>query len=222
MRLLLLLCLLWLLWAPLPAAAEHLAWPPFDAAAQDATFEAYRDRLIAAVEKRDVNVVVAMASPDINLSFGGDAGRAALRNDLTGHDNAFFWQTLERVLAEGGGFQDGLFIAPWAFLYEPPETLDIYSVAIVAGTNVRLRAAPSTDAAIIRALTYEVVEMPPYDPGREDWAADATGREWKRVRTTHGEEGWIAASHLRFLLDHRAGFQKTAAGWQMMFFIAGD
>ena len=77
-------------------------------------------------------------------------------------------------------------------------------------------------APVIRALSYEVVEMPPYDPNRQDTVTDTTGREWKLMRTTHGEEGWIASSYLRFLLDHRIGFEKTADGWQMIFFVAGD
>lgn len=64
--------------------------------------------------------------------------------------------------------------------------------------------------------------MPPYDPNRQDTVTDATGREWKLMRTTHGEEGWISSSYLRFLLDHRAGFAKTPQGWQMTFFVAGD
>jgi hypothetical protein len=219
MRALLLLLALLL---PLAAEAEHLTYPPFDEGMKDASFKAYRARLIGAVERRDAEAVAILASPDIKLSFGDDGGRAQLIQDLKGEDAEFRWQTLERVLKEGGGFRDGLFIAPWSFLYEPPETLDIYSVALVGGTNVRLRATPSTDAPIIRALTYEVVEMPPYDPNREDVATDASGREWRRMRTTHGEEGWIASSYLRFLLDYRAGFQKTAQSWQMVFFLAGD
>lgn len=136
-----------------PVRAEHLTWPPFDDAAADPSFKAYRDKLLAAVEQRNVNAVVAMAAPEIMLSFGGDSGRAELKSYLTGHDNAFFWDTLERVLKEGGAFQEGEFIAPWTFLYEPPETLDVYSLAIVAGKNVRLRKAPSTEAPVIRALS---------------------------------------------------------------------
>jgi hypothetical protein len=222
MRLVPLLLALFVLAIP-PAEAKHLTYPPFDEAAQDPSFTSYRDRLIAAVERRDAEAVALMASPDIKLSFGGDAGRAQLIQDLKDEaDGEWRWQTLERVLKEGGAFRDNLFIAPWSFLYEPPETLDIYSVALVGGTNVRLRAAPSTEASVIRALTYEVVEMPPYDATREDVMTDASGREWRRMRTTHGEEGWIASSYLRFLLDFRAGFEKTAKGWQMVFFLAGD
>jgi hypothetical protein len=221
MRAILLLLLALLL--PPAAEATHLTYPPFDEGTGDASFKAYRARLLGAVERRDAEAVAIMASPDIKLSFGDDGGRAQLIQELKDEvDGEWRWQTLERVLKEGGGFRDGLFIAPWSFLYEPPEILDIYSVALVGGTNVRMRAAPSTDAQIIRALTYEVVEMPPYDPSREDVATDSSGREWRRMRTTPGEEGWIAASYLRILLDYRAGFQQTAQGWQMVFFLAGD
>lgn len=216
------LLVLLLLFAPAAAMAETLIWPPFDEAAQDPSFKAYRDRLLAAVEQRDVEAVLAASSPDIEISFGGENGREEFRSLLTGHDNEFFWETLGRVLKEGGGFRDGLFMAPWTYLYEPPETLDVYSVVIVAGKNVRLRKGPSTEAAVIRALSYEVIQLAEYDPNREDTVQDPTGREWKRVKTLAGEEGWIASSYLRLLTDHRAGFQKTPAGWQMLFFVAGD
>jgi len=221
MRRLALCLLLWL--APVVAAAEPVTYPPFDEADKDPSFKAYRDKLLAAVERRDAAAVVGMASPDIKLSFGGDEGRATLRQWLTGAEADAYWTVLKRVLSEGGKFEEGgLFMAPWTFHYMPPDDVDFYGVAIVAGTNVRLRAEPSTGAAVIRALSYEVVEMPPYQEGREDRVEDASGREWYRMRTFGGEEGWIASSFLRFLVDYRAGFEKTEQGWQMTFFVAGD
>lgn len=220
MRILVLLLALFAMGAA--AHAEHLTFPPFDDAGKDPSLKAYRDQLLAAVEQRNLEAVLAMSAPEVMVSFGGEAGREALRGYLTGHDNEFLWETLERILQEGGGFQEGEFVAPWTYLYEPPETMDVYGVAIVAGKNVRLRKSPSTEAPVVRALSYEVVEMPPYDPNRQDTVTDATGREWKLMRTTHGEEGWIASSYLRFLYDFRAGFAKTPQGWQMTFFVAGD
>lgn len=221
MRILLLLLSLLVLAVP-SAHAEPLTYPPFDDAGQQPTFKAYRDKLLAAIAKRDAAAVVAMASPDVELSFGGDNGRETLRQWLTAPDSEAYWVSLERVLKEGGTFQDKLFIAPWTFHYVAPETMDIYSVAIVAGKNVRLRAEPSTSGSVVRALSYEVVEMPPYDQSREDRVTNSTGREWLRVRTTKGEEGWMASEFLRFLIDYRAGFQHTPQGWQMIFFVAGD
>ena len=217
-----LLLVLALLALAMPASAETLTWPPFDDAGQDPSFKAYRDRLLTAVEQRNVDAVLAASSPQIDVTFGGEPGREAFREMLTGHDNEFVWQTLERVLKEGGGFRDGLFQAPWTYLYVPPQNLDVYSVAIVAGKNVRLRKGPSTEAAVIRPLSYEVILLADYDPNRQDTVQDASGREWKLVKTLDGEEGWIASSYLRLLTDHRAGFEKTGDGWQMIFFVAGD
>lgn len=213
-----------LLFAPPAAAADPPTYPPFDEADKDPSFKAYRDRLLAAIEQRDIAAVVAMASPDIKLSFGGDEGRDTLREWLTGADAEPYWTVLKRVVSEGGRFEEGgLFMAPWSFHYVPPDDVDFYNVAIVAGTNVRLRAEPSTGGRVIRALSYEVVEMPPYQEGRIDRVEDASGREWIRMRTYAGEEGWIASAYLRFLIDFRAGFQKDDRGaWQMTFFVAGD
>lgn len=210
------------------AAAQPVTFPPFDEADKDPSFKAYRDRLQDAIERRDIEAVVAAASPDIKLSFGDDGGRERFREWLTGADAEPYWSVLKRVISEGGTFDEGgMFVAPWAFHYVPSDDLDVYSVAVVAGTNVRLRAAPSTSAAIIRELSYEVVERPPYQEGRVDEVTDGSGREWIRLRTLAskegaGEEGWMAKTYLRFLIDYRAGFQKTGQGWQMTFFLAGD
>ncbi len=208
-----------------PAAAEPLTFPPFDEAGQDASFKAFRDGLLKAVRERDVEAVVAAAAEDIELSFGGDAGRDTFQLWLTGGGDTepeFYWLYLERALAEGGRFEGASFIGPWTFWYEPPDNLDLYSTAIVAGQNVRLRAEPSTSGKVIRALNYEVVVQVPYDPNREGVVQDASGREWVLVDTTQGEQGWVAQEFLRFLLDYRAGFEQHDGQWQMIFFLAGD
>jgi len=209
----------------LPARAEHLTFPPFDQAAEDPSLVAFRTKLIAAVEKRDVAAVVAMSAPNVELSFGGDSGRETLRTWLT--DNPFmateeYWMNLERVLKEGGGFEGDYFFAPWSYFLEAPADFDLFVVAVVGGTNVRLRAKPTTDGAIIRALTYEVVTLPDWDPDVPGEAVDDSGRRWTLVNTLHGEQGWIASSFLRFITDYRAGFEKRPQGWQMIFFVAGD
>lgn len=211
--------------ASLPALAEPLTWPPFDEAGSDRSFQTFRDRLLQAVRERDVEAVVAAAAEDIELSYGGDNGRDTFRLWLTGGGDtepAFYWAYLERALAEGGRFENGIFIGPWSYWYEPPDTIDYYSAAVVAGKNVRLRAGPSTGDAVIRALSYEIVVQVPYDPDRETIVQDASGREWVNVDTTQGERGWIAQEFLRFLLDYRAGFEQRNGAWQMIFFVAGD
>ena len=225
MRVLRLLALLLLLPVAAPAETVTNAWPPFDEADSDPSFKAYRDKLLAAIDKRDVAAVVAMADPNIKLSFGDDSGRERFREWLTGADAEPYWTALKRVVSEGGKFEEtGMFVAPWAFHYMPPEDSDFYNVAVVAGTKVRLRAAPSTDAAILRELSYAVVEVPPWQEGREDRVTDGSGREWIRVQVLDDrKEGWIASTYMRFLIDYRAGFVKTDTGeWQMTFFLAGD
>ena len=211
--------------AALPARADHVTYPPFDEGAADPDFQAFRAELLRAVRARDVEAVVAAAAETIELSFGGDSGRETFRLWLTGggsDEPQYYWADLERVLAEGGRFEGPIFVAPWSYWYEPPQELDIYSTALVAGKNVRLRAGPSTSDRVIRALTYEAVIQVPYDPARESIVEDGSGRLWVEVDTTHGERGWIAEEFLRFLLDYRAGFEVQEGQWRMIFFIAGD
>jgi hypothetical protein len=208
-----------------PARAERVTFPPFDEAAQEPDFAAFRDELLAAVKARDIDAIVAAAADDIQLSYGGDAGTETFRSWLQGggyDEVGNYWAKLERVLSEGGRFEGGMFVAPWSYWLEPLSDEDFYTTAVVAGENVRLRAGPSTADRVIRALSWEVVRQMPYDDSRPMMATDASGREWVLVQTLEGEEGWVALEFLRFPIEYRAGFELRDGDWRMIFFIAGD
>lgn len=49
---------------------------PVDEAAKDASFLAFRAKLIAAAERHDANYVLRIIDPQIKLGFGGDDGIA--------------------------------------------------------------------------------------------------------------------------------------------------
>lgn len=220
----LLTCLLLCL-APLPAAGQGLQLLPFDEAGLDSDFERFRDELLAAAERRDVDAVVAAAAPEILLSFGEDMGPETLRLWLTGggpSEEEPMWQELVDVLSHGGGFdQQGGFSAPYWFAATPPlpDDTDWYSLLYVIGEKVRMRAGPGTGHQVLGQVSYEVVFA---DDPQQTWATDAEGREWLYVRTTDGRKGWIREDFLRSAFGYRAGFERQDGRWRMTYFLAGD
>jgi hypothetical protein len=219
-----------LLGAPLAAsgvaAAPGLQLLPFDEAPADPRFQAFRDALLDAVQRRDVAAVVAAAGPTILLSFGEDSGPETLRLWLTGGgpvEAPYLWAQLEDVLAHGGGFdQQGGFSAPYWFAATPPlpDDTDWYAVLYVIGDKVRLRAGPGTDQPVLGTVSYEVVFA---DDPQQLWATDAAGKEWLQVRTLDGRRGWIREDFLRGPYGYRAGFELLEDGrWAMTYFLAGD
>lgn len=220
-----LLVVLMLLVAPLTAWAQSIQVKPFDQAEQNPEFKAFRDALLASVKARDLEAVVAAAAPDIDLSFGGDSGPERFRDFLSGKEEwagESYWRDLEAVLSLGGAFfEDGTFAAPYVYTdtTQLPEEVDYFTVFYCTGDKVRMRANPSTDAAVIGQLSYDIVVA---DDPDQIAATDASGRDWFYVRTFDGRKGWVAAQFLRSPYQYRAGFAQRDGQWMMTFFLAGD
>ena len=216
-----------LLALPVSVVAQALTLPPVDEADQDESFAAYRARLIEAVVARDIDAIVAMASEDIRLSFGGASGHAALREFLTVDPQTFpegqrheapalrqrNWADLETVLRMGGVFDgEGRFEAPYTWSFQPPDGMDPFEVMFVTGTGVAMRDRPIRYGAVTAWLDHEVVR-------HLDWVS---GTPYVEVARGDGSTGFVHSEYLRALVDYRAFFEKRDGEWKMVTFIAGD
>lgn len=204
---------------PQAGLAQVLRMEPVDQASQDPSFAAYRDMLLQAIRTRDSNAVVNLASTDIMLSFGGDAGRGSLRRNLEGFESwqgEAYWGELQRVLELGGVFlEDGAFCSPYLACLDPPGCADCdpFETVFVTGGDVAARDAPESDARIVARLSYDVLRMD----------ADAySGENWYPVHLPTGRKAFVSAADARMSIDYRARFEKTGGRWVMTVFIAGD
>lgn len=197
--------------AAVSAAAETLE--PFDEAPQDPELVAVRDTLVEAVEARDPGALLPHVAPDVKLSFGGEEGRAALRDAL--RTDPSLWDELHWILTHGGGFSDGMFLAPYTFAGDT--AADPFSAGIVTASDVNLRASPDTNALVMDRLSHAVVEV-------VDWEAGEFGLPggWARVALPDGRHGYMARRYLRSPIDHRVLFEKADGGWRISSFLAGD
>ncbi|MEQ9258350.1 MAG: hypothetical protein RIG84_04560 [Roseovarius sp.] len=228
MRLICLACLTVLaLAAPFAAGAQELKAMPVDEAGENTEFAAYRDVLLAAVVKRDVEAVLSMASEDVRLSFGGDGGQAALRAFLEVDPESFEparrheapamrernWADLETVLRMGGRF-DGAerFIAPYTFGAEMPEGVDPFEVMYVTGSGVALRDRPIRFADVVGRLDHDVVRQ-------VDWVS---GTAYVEVALADGTQGFVHGEYLRAPVDYRAIFERREGAWKLVAFVAGE
>lgn len=207
-------------------AAERKALP-VDEAAQVQGFEAYRNDLLAAIARRDVEAVVASASKDVELSFGGDTGHDALRSFLTLSEDDLadeykdqaagmregYWDALEEMLRLGGK-ADGpdAFDAPYTWTVELGENDDPFTTYFVIDRDVPMRDRPNRHGAVEKVLAYDIVEV--IDGGE--------GTSFQKVRLATGETGFVDKVHLRSAVDYRARFERRPDGWKMVFFLAGD
>ncbi|MGZ8780861.1 MAG: hypothetical protein ACXW31_13135 [Thermoanaerobaculia bacterium] len=191
---------------PPAVAGPKLAF--VDEAARDASFAAYRDRLLSAVRARDAKTVLALSDPNVRTSFGGGGGRADLEQALQEE----VWGELEQILSLGGTFRDGMFWAPYVYSAWP-ESHDAFETLAVIADDVPLRESANANAAAIATLSRDLVTRAS-EPG------DAGA--WTKVATADGKSGFVESKFVRSPVDYRAGFTRSADGWRMTALVAGD
>lgn len=196
---------------------------PVDDARQEASFLAFRKRLIAAAERKDAKFIYSILDPKIQLNFGGDEGIATFKRawKLETRDSNF-WQEFLLVMRNGGSFiGEGrrrltMFAAPYTHT-DWPEDLDPFEHSVIFGSNVNLRERPEINARVIERLSYNVVKV---DGEATVMSNDVP--DWFKVTTLGGKSGYVKAEYVRSPIDFRAGFEKRRGVWKMIFFIAGD
>ena len=205
---------------------------PIDEGIEVPEFLAWRDRLIEAVRRRDTEAVVALADPNIRLSFGDANGREQLRMWLNGVDavpwsGAAYWHKLERTLALGGTWQDigdergQYFCAPYTFSAEFPPEMDVFDVVMVIQPEAQLHSGPSRSDPVVATLDYDIAEITDnsdFDP------ENPVKPYWLGIRTANGvHEGYVNSTAVRSPVDYRACFGRGAdGGWIWDLFVAGD
>lgn len=202
-----------------PAAAQGLRLEPVDEAPRNARFAAYRAALLDAVRRRDAEFVAAQADPEIKLSFGGDYGRESFRRALTGKEEwqgESYWRELQAVLELGGVFMgDGAFCTPYLACIDVPgcPECDPFETVYVTRAGAVARVKPDANAKVAATLSWDVLQL--------DYEAAGT-EGWYSVKLPDGRTAFLSNGDSRMAVDYRARFEKTAEGWRMMVFIAGD
>ena len=203
----------------LPAAAQGLRLEPVNEASRNPKFAAWLASLLEAVQRRDTDFVLAQADAGIKLSFGDDYGRDSFRQALNGEEEGqgeVYWRELEAVLELGGVFMDdGAFCAPYLACIDIPgcPECDPYETVIVIKPDAVARTRPDIGAKAAATLSWNVLQLD-YE------AAGAEG--WYPVKLPDGRTAYLSNQDSRMPVDYRARFEKTAEGWRMTVFIAGD
>lgn len=200
-----------------PAAAQVGTLLPVDEAVQDPSFIVFRARMLEAVAARDTAHVLAQLDPNAKFSFGGDDGVEGFRRLwLDGDAGEDLWATLARALALGSTYDSTeagvAATAPYVF-GAWPDSLDAFEHVAVVGEDVRVRAAPSTEADVLAAVSYALLPAV-YDTG--------TPEGWQKVALADGRAGYVAEAFIRSPIGYRIGLTKQDGRWRVTYFLAGD
>ncbi|MBA2527814.1 MAG: SH3 domain-containing protein [Pyrinomonadaceae bacterium] len=207
----------------LTATAKARKLYPVDEGAKDASFKAFRNKLIEAVKERNTPFILTILHPKIHLSFGGHSGvKDFLEMWKPDSPDSALWKELSTILSLGGTFStsDGKrnFWAPYTFSTFPND-LDAYEYAPIVGANVRVRSQPNTTARIVTILSYDIVKATFlfHDNNREDDIPN-----WVKVIVPDGRNGYVASRYVRSAIDYRLGFERIRGQWLITPFIGGD
>ncbi len=192
-----------------------MSYAPRDECRSDPGAAAFLDQLGEAVEKRDVDALVALAAPDIHLDFGGGEGRDELRDRFVNGGEYYgdLWKEFSIVLSLGCASEgDGMIALPWYFTQDFGDA-DVFSTMLAVGPDVKVRASAADDARVIASLNWSTVEV----PGDYDFESKFTEVELPGMK-----RGYVETGKLRSLIDYRLVAERTDEGWQITAFIAGD
>lgn len=197
-----------------PATAKQAyRFPPADRCAALPGASAFRARLAQVARRRDAKALVALAVPDVELDFGGGAGRAELAARLRGKQSIELWRALDRMLPLGCAVRGGNMVLP-SFFAEDLGEFDPFAVMLATGGAVPLRSAAGARPRVLRLLSWQLVEP---------LSSDDFAKPWRKVKVLPaGPVGYVAGELLRSPVDYRILAQRQGDTWRIGSFIAGD
>ncbi len=206
---------------------------PVDEAPRQPSLVAFRQNLLAAIKRKDVEELVAAMAPDIQLGFSGDDGRDDFRKQW-GLDKdpgaSDIWRELFQVLMGGGvwvtDLEDGessetLFRAPAAF--STFNGRDAFTQSVIIGEGVNVRAKPNASATILAQLSYELVDLvdvttqpsPKLRIGDYDYG-------WTEVKLADGRRGFVSDKFVTSPIGYRVSIEQKDGTWQITQLTVGD
>ena len=212
----------------MPATADQSPGKlfPVDEGQVSPAFVRFRSDLLDAVRRKDTAFVMQLVDRNSKISFGGEGGKNGFRI-MWGLGSDYraspLWDVLDQVLRLGGQFADTtqrVFIAPYVYAMWP-DAYDAFTHGAITGSRVRVREKPGTEAAVLGALTYDIVGY----SGTRTPHADTIGSDaypWYQVTLDDGRTGWVFGKYFRSPIDFRAAFERAADGWRLQFLVAGD
>ena len=184
---------------------------PFDDARRDPALVGFRARLLASVQARDTQAVLASVAPGVSLGFGGDSGVAEFARMLR---EPATWDELRDILTHGGRLvSDSTFCAPY-WTSSGPLPGDGFELSVVIGSSVRVRERPDARASIIASLSYDIVRI--------DRKPSAGASGWSPVLLRDGRHGFVAAQFVRSPIGMRLVLSRRVGQWRITAYYGGD
>jgi hypothetical protein len=218
-----------LLFSPLPCAAQNIRLYPVDESHKDRSFKNFRDRLLAALRRRDKKFLLSILHPEILNSLGGERGvKEFVEKWKLNSSQSKVWSEFYKILLLGGTFDDVKgekeFSAPYVSSrwdrIQPKlggEFAEVSYEAII-GSSVRVYSRPDLVAPVLTRLSYDVVEV--------DYPGSIQSSDfefiWVKIKLPKGRSGYVRADEIRSPSATSAHFKKFKGKWLLYIFSGGE
>ncbi len=194
----------------------------FDEALKDTSFFVFREQLLDAIKQKSILDLVEKLEDDIIVSADSLKGIPTLLQQwhLTTPDSieqSNIWVALHRILRNGGYFDHSKnkFIAPY---YAENKGL-APTQACILGQGVRIRNRPGLNAAVVRKVSYDIVEIKEVMDKKERIGEEVF--PWVHIQLPSGEQGYIWGKFLGSSHGEKIIFQKDQNdNWMMHTFYS--
>lgn len=190
---------------------------PVDETTEDSSFASFKEKLKAAIQKKDSSFIKKILSDDVEYSFGADPERKSAVDGflkhykIEGKKDSDFWKNLRDVVELGCTKSGEEFICPYVYS-KWPNKYDSFSFVAATREKIPIRKKPESSAEVLRFANFEIFKL----------AREQKTDGWNAIDLGNKQVGFVATADVRSPIDYRAGFQKTSDGWKLKYFIAGD
>jgi hypothetical protein len=208
---------------PPAAFGQERKLEPVDEGAQDASWVAFKNRLLGAVAKRDRKFVASILHPGVRSGLDGGRGVAEFRKQWElDSEMSPLWPELASALFLGAAWNKrdkgpAELCAPYVAV-KWPQDLDAFGGGAIITKDVLVKAAPSAESATIATLSYNLVDV-------VDWEVNDQGpaskQKWVKIKISGGE-GFLPEEQIRSPIEHTVCFVRAEGGWRMIGFGPGS
>ena len=186
--------------------------PPIDECAADPSFVRFREGLLAAAGKHDVNGLMDALDEGVQIDFGGGQGKQAFRQKwfAVDADKDKIWSELTDALRLGCAIRDGIAIAP-SFAAQLDPDADIYET-VLAKRGAVVRGDDAETGKVLTHLDWDVLTI-------SAWSKSGDSVE---VKLPDGRTGFVQMKDIRTAADYRLTMVKRHGAWHITAFVAGD
>jgi hypothetical protein len=195
---------------------------PADLARQDASLAAFRDRVLDAAARRDIDALRPLLADQVLSEEGpvapADFAAALKRGQRETQER--FWRELWDAFHLGFARDErGQIWAPYVNVrlsgWETP-------LLAITGTNVNLRERPALDASVVATLTYDVVNSAPGHEAPTLVTIDGFSYQWIKIVTASGREGWVLNKYAASPHGLWFGVELVNGSWKLAYALPRD